>query len=176
MESKYESKVAVYPGSFDPFTEGHRDILERALKIFDHVIIAVVRNPAKNPLFSFKEREEIIKNSLEDMSRVSVQSFDGLLVNFMKNNDSNVMVKGLRALSDFEFEFQMALMNRKMAPQIETVFLMTSSEYTFLSSSRVKEIASMGGNVKCLVSPYTLDKLTDKFKDIKGRGETVEKD
>ena len=169
-------KIAVYPGSFDPFTNGHRDILERALRIFDKVIIAVVRNPGKNPLFTIKERMEIIKKSVPPTDRIKVASFTGLLVDFIKQVNSNIMVKGLRAVSDFEFEFQMALMNRKLNPQVETVFLMTSAEYAFLSSSRVKEIASLGGAVSCLVSPFAENKLKERFKDKSRLSENVDKE
>lgn len=167
--------TAVYPGSFDPFTNGHKDILERALRIFDQVIIAVVRNPGKNPLFTLQERVEIIKNSIPQTDRVQVDSFSGLLVDYMERVNSHIMVKGLRAVSDFEFEFQMALINRKLSPQVETVFLMTSSEYAFLSSSKVREIASLGGNVGCLVSPFTLQMLKEKFLHTnESNGETIE--
>lgn len=168
--------VAVYPGSFDPFTNGHSDILERALSVFDRVIIAVARNPSKKPLFTFEERVEIIKKSIPDMDRVDVRSFTGLLVSFMHDVNSRIIVKGLRALSDFEFEFQMALMNRKIDPEVETVFLMTSSEYAFLSSSKVKEISSLGGPVSCLVSPFALEKLRGKCENCNDKGETVERD
>lgn len=169
-------KTAVYPGSFDPFTNGHKDILQRALNIFDSVIIAVVRNPGKTPLFTLKERVEIIKNSINGAERIQIESFDGLLVDFMKKKSATVMVKGLRAVSDFEFEFQMALMNRKLHPQMETVFLMTSTEYAFLSSSRIREIAALGGSVSCLVSTFTEERLKEKFSRNKPRGETVEND
>jgi len=168
--------TAVYPGSFDPFTNGHRDILERALGIFDKVIIAVVRNPGKNPLFSLDERVDIIKKSVPHVENIQVECFNGLLVDFMKQVDSRIIVKGLRAVSDFEFEFQMALMNRKLNPNIETVFLMTSSEYAFLSSSKVREIAILGGEVKCLVSPYAETMLKKKLVGTLSGGENVEKE
>ncbi|MFP4497683.1 MAG: pantetheine-phosphate adenylyltransferase [Vulcanimicrobiota bacterium] len=178
MNQNHKPRTAVYPGSFDPFTNGHRDILERALEVFDKVIVAVVRNPAKTPLFTPAERVDIINNSVlpEYSHRISVVSFDGLLVEFMKQQKSRIILKGLRALSDFEFEFQMALMNRKLNPEVETVFLMTSTEYTFLSSSRVREIAMLNGKVGCLVSPYTEKKLREKFGNGFTGGETVEKD
>jgi len=166
--------VAVYPGSFDPFTNGHGDILERALSIFDRVIIAVARNLSKKPLFTFEERVEIIRKSIPDTERVEVRSFTGLLVDFMHEVNSRIIVKGLRAVSDFEFEFQMALMNRKIDSEVETVFLMTSSEYAFLSSSRVKEIARLGGPVDCLVSPFAKKKLREKCEYCEDKGETVE--
>lgn len=169
-------RTAVYPGSFDPFTNGHRDILQRALTVFDKIIIAVVRNPGKVPLFSLQDRVEIIKNSIEPSSRIEITSFSGLLVDFMKQKNSSIMVKGLRAVSDFEFEFQMALMNRKLNPEVETVFLMTSSEYAFLSSSRVREIVSLGGEVSCLVSSFAQQKLKEKFRGIQIKGENVDPD
>ncbi|MCD4784128.1 MAG: pantetheine-phosphate adenylyltransferase [Candidatus Eremiobacteraeota bacterium] len=168
--------TAVYPGSFDPFTNGHRDILERALSVFDRVIIAVARNPSKKPLFTFDERVEIINESMPDTDRVEVRNFHGLLVDFMHKVNSRIIVKGLRAVSDFEFEFQMALMNRKIDPEVETVFLMTSSEYAFLSSSKVREISSLGGPVSCLVSPFAQKKLREKCKICDDKGETVEID
>lgn len=155
--------MAVYPGSFDPFTNGHRDILNRALAIFDRVIIAVTANFEKEHLFSIDERKEIIKNSITGLDRVEIDSFDGLLVNFMKKKSTNVIIKGLRAVSDFEYELQMALINRKLHPDFETVFLMTSAKYVFLSSSRVKEIASLGGDVSCFVSPFANEALKRKF-------------
>lgn len=168
--------AAVYPGSFDPFTDGHKDILERALKIFDKVIVAVVTNPSKTPLFTLEERVEIIKNSVPDLERIEVDCFEGLLVNYMKDIEVNIMVKGLRALSDFDFEFQMALMNRKLNPDVETVFLMTSSEFAFLSSSKVREVASLHGQVDCFVSPFTQKKLEEKFKNKATPRQTVEND
>lgn len=174
MNDKFNRKIALYPGSFDPFTNGHQDILKRALTVFEKVIVAVVRNPAKTPLFTMEERIDIIKNSVQDTSRVDVEGFEGLLVDFMRRKKIHILVKGLRAVSDFEFEFQMALMNRRLAPNIETVFLMTSSDYAFLSSSRVKEIASLGGNVESLVSDYTLRRLKKKFKSMNPQGQTLD--
>lgn len=160
-------KIGVYPGSFDPITNGHIDIIKRAVKLLDKLIVAVVKNPNKTPLFSFKERMNILKNTLKNVPKVEIASFSGLLVNFLKHNKANVIIKGLRALSDFEFEFQMALMNRQLDANIETIFLMTSSRYTFLSSSSVKEISSLGGSIKGLVPPYVESKLKEKFGYLK---------
>ncbi len=169
-------RAVVYPGSFDPFTYGHKDILERALRVFENVIVAVVRNPGKTPLFTLEERVSIIKDSINHNPNVIVESFDGLLVDFMRKKGVKVLVKGLRAVSDFEFEFQMALMNRKLDPEIETVFLMTSTEYAFLSSSRVKELASLGAPVDSFVSPFAEKMLRQKFINCTLKGENVEKE
>lgn len=157
-------KIGVYPGSFDPVTNGHIDIIKRAVKLTDKLIVAVLENPAKKNLFTLKERIGVLKNVLKNTSKIEIDSFSGLLISFVRKNKANVIVRGLRALSDFEFEFQMALMNRKLDENIETIFLMTSSQYAFLSSSSVKEISSFGGSVKGLVPPYVENKLKEKFK------------
>jgi len=154
---------AVYPGSFDPITNGHLDIIERAFGLFDELIVAVVENPNKKPLFTLEERVAMIRKILTDKPNIKIASFRGLLVNFLKKENAGVMVKGLRALSDFEGEFQMALLNRKLAPELETAFLMTSDRFAFLSSSAVREIASMGGCVKGLVPPLVEQFLKEKF-------------
>ena len=157
---------AIYPGSFDPITNGHLDILSRALRIFDEVIIAVARNENKSPLFSQEERvalnREAIKE-LPDHERVKVGSLGGLLVEYAKEKDAATIIRGLRAVSDFEFEFQLALMNRKLAPQIDTIFLMPKDNYTYLSSSIIKEIAKMGGNIDCFVPPCIQQALKKKI-------------
>lgn len=144
-------RICVYPGSFDPVTNGHMDIIQRSSKMFDKVIVAVVKNYSKKPLFSFEEREELIRRSVQDLPNVEVDSFEGLLMDYIHKKNAQVIVKGLRAISDFEYEFQMALMNRKLDPEVETIFLMTSSQYSFLSSSMVKEVASLGGCITGLV-------------------------
>jgi len=144
-------KIAIYPGSFDPITNGHLDIIKRAAKLFDKVIVAVIRNPSKKPQFSLAEREEMIQSSIIEMKNIEVDSFDGLLVSYANQKKANVIVRGLRAVSDFDYEFQMALTNRKMAPEIETLFFMTDYKYSYLSSSFVKEIARLGGKVSELV-------------------------
>ena len=143
-------RKAVYPGSFDPTTFGHLDIISRSSKIFDKLIIAVITNPNKKPYFSIDERVKILKSSVKEKN-VEIESFHGLLVDFMKKKNANVIIRGLRAISDFEYEFQMALTNRKLYPEIETVFLTPAEQWTYLSSTLVKEIARLGGNVKCFV-------------------------
>jgi len=144
-------KTAVYPGSFDPVTNGHLDIIERAARLFERVIVAVFKNPAKIPLFTQEERVAILRQTTQHLPNVEIDSFDGLLVNYARQHNAEVVIRGLRAMSDFENEFQMALTNRQLNPDIETVFLMTSSKYSFLSSSAVKEIASFGGSLDDLV-------------------------
>lgn len=145
------SRVAIYPGSFDPVTSGHYDIIVRASRLFERLIVAVAPNPNKQPLFSVEERVAILQEVCASLPNVQVESFEGLLVDFAKQRGAQVIVKGLRAVSDFDYELQMALTNRRLCPQIETVFMMTSSEYVFLSSSIVKEIARLGGSVQGLV-------------------------
>ena len=154
-------KIAVYPGSFDPATYGHLDIITRSAKIFDKLIVAVISNPNKKPLFSISERVKILKNTVKEKN-VTVESFDGLLVNFMKKKNAKIIVRGLRAVSDFEYEFQMALTNRKLHPEIETVFLTPAEKWTYISSTLVKEIASLKGSVKCFVPPMVEQMLKNK--------------
>ena len=144
-------RIAVYPGSFDPITNGHLDIIQRSSRLFDKLIVAVVKNPNKKPLFSIKERMMMIEKSIKDLSNVEIDYFEGLLVDFVSVKGAQVIVKGLRALSDFEYEFQMALLNRKLNTDIETIFMMTNYKYSFLSSSMVKEIASLKGSIADLV-------------------------
>jgi len=144
-------KIGVYPGSFDPVTNGHLDIIERAAKLFDKLIVAVLINSNKTPLFTVEKRLEFLKESCKGFENVEIESFEGLLIEFMKKKNANVIVKGLRAVSDFEYEFQMALMNSKLNPEIETVFMMTSNKYSYLSSSLIKEVAKFGGCVKGLI-------------------------
>ncbi|HHY77386.1 MAG TPA: pantetheine-phosphate adenylyltransferase [Clostridiales bacterium] len=144
-------KIGVYPGSFDPVTNGHLDIIERAAKLFDKLIVAVLINSNKTPLFTVEKRLEFLKESCKGFENVEIESFEGLLIEFMKKKNANVIVKGLRAVSDFEYEFQMALMNSKLNPEIETVFMMTSNKYSYLSSSLIKEVARFGGCVKGLI-------------------------
>ena len=153
---------AVYPGSFDPLTNGHLDIILRAAELVDELIVAVVCNPSKSPMFSLEERREILCECLKDVPNVRVGCFEGLLVDYMREQKANIIVKGLRAVSDFEVEFQMALMNRKLAPEVDTVFLMTSAKHAFLSSSAVKEVARLGGHVGDMVPAYVEARLQDK--------------
>jgi pantetheine-phosphate adenylyltransferase len=152
-------KIAVYPGSFDPITNGHLDVIERAARLFNKVIVAVSRNPEKMHSFPFSERLQMIKRSVTHLKNVSVDSFDGLLVDYVRSKKAKSIVRGLRAVSDFDYEFQMALTNRKMAPGIETVFLMTDYKYSYLSSSFVKQIADLGGDVASFVPPPVARKL-----------------
>ncbi|MCR3759319.1 pantetheine-phosphate adenylyltransferase [Clostridium felsineum] len=157
-------KVAVYPGSFDPITNGHLDIISRASKVFDKVIVGVLINPDKKGMFTVDERVELISRVTKPFENVSVQSFSGLLVNFMKNNDSNVMVRGLRSVGDFEYELQTSLMNKKLDPNVETVFMMTSLEFSFLSSSAIKQVAVFGGCIKGLVPDEIIEDVLKKAR------------
>ncbi len=156
--------VAAYPGSFDPITNGHMDIIKRSSRCFDKLYVAVFENPAKEPLFTVDERVAMIREECKHLPNVEVTSSQGLLVNFAREKGIRVLVKGLRAVSDFDYEFKMALMNKKLAPEIETMFMMTSSEYLYLSSSLVKEVAAYGGCVRDLVPPSVERKLLSKFK------------
>ncbi|GAA0734752.1 pantetheine-phosphate adenylyltransferase [Clostridium oceanicum] len=144
-------KVAIYPGSFDPITNGHLDIIHRASKVFDKVIVSILVNPEKKGLFSIDKRVELIKKVTKDCENVEVDSFQGLLVNFMNKKESKVIIKGLRTVSDFEYEFKMALMNNKLDSSIETVFMMANAKYSYVSSSSVKEVAMFGGSIEGLV-------------------------
>ena len=158
-------KTAVYPGTFDPVTNGHIDIIERALKLFDKLYVVVGDNPQKSPTFSAEERMEMLKQSLKKYdSRIEFEHFDGLLLNYVKKKKSNVVIRGLRAISDFEFEFSRALINRELDSGIETIFIMTKDDYAFLSSSIVKEIAMFNGPVKGFVPEIVERKLKEKFR------------
>jgi pantetheine-phosphate adenylyltransferase len=160
--SRAPRRVAVYPGSFDPITRGHEDLIRRALTFADQVIIAVAVNVAKQPLFTLEERVALIKEAVQDPA-VAVRSFDGLLADFARMVGASVIVRGLRAVSDFEYEFQMALMNRNLAPGVETVFLVPAFDLTYLSSSLVREVARFGGDVAQLVHPAVRQALRQKF-------------
>jgi pantetheine-phosphate adenylyltransferase len=157
-------KIAVYPGTFDPFTEAHLDIVKRGLRIFDEVIIAVAPSQRKRPLFSLKERLTLIKKSIKALNNVKVEAFNGLLVDYLEDKKGVAIIRGLRAISDFEYELQMAHMNRRLHSQIETVFLMPSEQYSYLTSTIVKEVASFGGSVKGLVPAPVEVALREKFK------------
>jgi pantetheine-phosphate adenylyltransferase len=158
-------RTAIYPGSFDPITNGHLDLIERAAKLFDRVIVAVAVNEGKKPLFSIKERMEMVRGAIQSMSKVEADAFDGLLVDYARRQGGQTIIRGLRAVSDFEFEFQLALMNRKLNEQVETIFMMPKETYTFLSSRIVKEIARLGGNVSPFVSEAVRSALAAKFKN-----------
>ena len=154
-------RTVIYPGSFDPITNGHLDVIERAAKLFDRVIVAVAVNSSKDPLFTKDQRQEQITEAVAALGNVEVSAFDGLLVDFARDQKSQAIIRGLRAVSDFEFEFQLALMNRKLEPNIETIFMMPRETYTFLSSKLVKEIAQLGGNVSGFVPPHVERALAD---------------
>lgn len=156
---------AVYPGTFDPVTNGHLDVIERAAKIFDELIVAVTTNPSKTPWFTLEERVEMLKECCSHLPNVTVEAFDGLLVNFVRQKGAKVIIKGLRAVTDFDYEFQMAAINRKLAPEIETLFLMTSLPYAYLSSSAVKEVASLNGCLKDLVPDNVAERLRKKVAE-----------
>jgi pantetheine-phosphate adenylyltransferase len=164
-EVVHKSNTAVYPGSFDPLTNGHLDVVERALSIFDKLIVAVAANPDKRkPLFTVQERMRLISTALKGRDRVEVASFTGLTVEYARSRGATTLVKGLRAYSDFDAELQQALMNRKLAPDIHTVFLMSSFAHIYVSSSILKDIASYGGNVSDLVPPAVAKALKEKYK------------
>lgn len=154
---------AVYPGSFDPLTNGHLDIIKRAVKCFDLVYVVVFANPAKNTMFTVEERLEILRDSCKDIPNVVVAASSGLLVEYARSVGAGVIIKGLRAVSDFDYEFKMALMNKKLCPDVETMFMMTSLKYLYLSSSLVKEVASYGGCIKDLVPPTVESKVFEKL-------------
>jgi pantetheine-phosphate adenylyltransferase len=158
-------KRAVYPGSFDPITNGHLDIIARASKVFDEVIVGVLVNPDKLGLFNIDERVSLINRCINEFPNVRVESFTGLLINFMKQKNATVIVKGLRAVSDFEYEFQMALMNNKLDPNIETVFMMTNAKFSYLSSSSIKQVAKFGGCIKGLVPDNITDDIISKVNE-----------
>jgi pantetheine-phosphate adenylyltransferase len=157
-------KIFVYPGSFDPVTNGHLDIIDRASKICDKLVIAVLLNDSKNPVFSLEERVELLKCVLKDRPNIEVEKFSGLLVDFMKEKKASIIIKGLRAVSDFEYEFQMALLNKALEPNIETLFMMTNINYSYLSSSAVRELAKYGGKIDDLIPECIRDDVMKKFK------------
>ncbi len=160
---KDQNKIAIYPGTFDPITNGHLDIIERARNLFDMLIVAVTNNPYKVPLFTVDERMEMIKNSIKNLTNVIVENFDGLLMDYAQKKGAIAVVRGLRAISDFEYEFQMALVNRKLAKNIATVFLMPNEKYTYLNSTIVKEVAKFHGDISSFVPKEVELKLKEKF-------------
>jgi pantetheine-phosphate adenylyltransferase len=156
-------RTAIYPGSFDPLTNGHLDIIERASKLFDRVIVAIAINESKNPLFTLDERRDLVSRSIGHMKNVEADTFTRLLVDYVEQRSGQAILRGLRAVSDFEFEFQLALMNRKLNERVETIFMMPKDTYTFLSSRIVKEIARLGGDVSAFVPPHVQEALARKF-------------
>jgi pantetheine-phosphate adenylyltransferase len=155
--------IAVYPGTFDPATNGHLDLVERSLRIFGELIVAVAANPKKQPLFSLEERLSMFREITKGMKNVTIESFDGLLIDYVKQKKAVAVVRGLRAVSDFEYEMQMALTNRRLDTSIETVFMMPNEAYSFITSTVVRELASLGGDVSTLVPPIVLERLQKKF-------------
>ncbi len=164
-----KAKKAVYPGTFDPVTYGHIDLIKRASKIFDKLIVAVAHSESKSVLFSVDERIAMLKGSLKGIKNVVVDDFDGLVVDYVKQKDASVMIRGLRMLSDFEYEFQMALTNRKLAPDIETIFMMPHEEYSYISSKLIKEAAALGADVGSFIPREAEVKLKEKLKKSQGK-------
>ncbi len=154
---------AIYPGSFDPPTNGHLDLIERGSKIFDELVVAILRNPEKNPLFSVADRRKMLEAMTADFDNVSIDTFDGLTVDYALKVEARAILRGIRAISDYEYELQMALMNRKLQPGLETVFMMPAEKYSYLSSRLVREVAQLGGSVECLVPAIVGEKLREKM-------------
>lgn len=161
-------RIGVYPGSFDPVTNGHLDILERASKLFDQIIVAVIHNPQKKGFFSIEERVELLQEVTRHNPRVLVDSFTGLLMDYVVKQKAQAIVRGLRAVSDFDYEMQMALMNNKLCPSVETIFIVSSPQYIYISSTKIKEVAMLGGCIDGLVPPYVEHKLLEKIQVRKG--------
>ncbi|HJX65722.1 MAG TPA: pantetheine-phosphate adenylyltransferase [Polyangia bacterium] len=159
--------IAIYPGTFDPITNGHADIVRRGLKLFDQVVVALADNLRKQPLFSLRERKRMILETLRDDARVEVDSFNGLLVDYVRRRGARFVIRGLRAVADFEYEFQFAHMNRQLAPEVETIFLMTNEDNFFVSSSLVREVAEMGGDISRVVPPVVFSALKKKFNKLR---------
>jgi pantetheine-phosphate adenylyltransferase len=164
MTTPRPTRIAIYPGSFDPLTNGHVDIIERGARIFDQIVVAILANVEKTPLFSEQERTDIIRDVFKNHPNVEVDTFNGLLVDYAKQKKASVLVRGLRAVSDFEYEFQMALMNRHLEPSLETVFMMPAEQYTYISSRLIKEVFTLGGEITGLVPPVVEEKLRAKQK------------
>jgi pantetheine-phosphate adenylyltransferase len=162
-------RKAVYPGTFDPITRGHEDLVRRAARLFDHIVLAVADSRAKRPLFTLSERVDIAREALKDLGNVSVIGFSGLLMKFVQQQRAHIVVRGVRAISDFEYEFQLAGMNRGMYPEVETVFMTPGEQYMFISGTLVREISILGGDVRKFVSPYVARRLKAKIKELGGR-------
>jgi pantetheine-phosphate adenylyltransferase len=162
--------LAVFPGSFDPLTNGHVDIITRGARLFDRIVVAILVNAEKSPLFTVPERVEIVQTVFADQPNVEVDTFDGLLVDYVARRRANAIVRGLRAVSDFEYEFQMALMNQRLNAQIDTVFMMPAEQYTYISSRLIKEVFALGGRVHGLVPDSVEDRLREKLRGVRGAG------
>jgi pantetheine-phosphate adenylyltransferase len=161
--NKSTMRTAIYPGTFDPVTKGHLDIIRRASKLFDRIVVAVAENENKHPLFTRDERKRLLEKSIQAIHNVEVQEFEGLLADYAQKMKAVAVIRGLRAISDFEYEFQMALINRKLKPDLETVFLMPSEEYTYINSSIVKEVARLGGEIRCFLPEAAANALAAKL-------------
>jgi pantetheine-phosphate adenylyltransferase len=170
VAQKPEQVVAIYPGSFDPITYGHLDLIERSSGLFDRLIVSVLRNEGKLPLFTAEERMEMLREATRRHRNVEVDSFDGLLVDYAAHKGATVLVRGIRAISDYEYELQMALMNRRLRPEIETVFLLASEAYSFISSKLVKEVFRLGGNITGLVPPGVEERLRERLSPLLEKG------
>lgn len=157
------SRIAIYPGSFDPFTNGHLSIIKRGLQVFDGLIVAVSNNPSKTPFFSVEERVELVREAVGNDPRIEMDSFSGLLVDYARKRQNFVVLRGLRAVSDFEYEFQLANMNRKLEPQIDTLFMMTGEDSFYIASKFVREVANLGGDVSSMVPPNVVRKLKERY-------------
>jgi pantetheine-phosphate adenylyltransferase len=160
------SVKALYPGSFDPPTNGHIDLIQRGAKLFSHLIVAVLNNPGKDPLFTVAERVEMLEEATRSMGNVTVATFDGLMVEFARQQGASAVLRGIRAISDYEYEFQMALMNRRLAPEVETVFLQPAGRYSFVSSRMLKEVFAFGGDITGLVPPDVFKRLRDRINPV----------
>ncbi|MBT9332914.1 pantetheine-phosphate adenylyltransferase [Paracidobacterium acidisoli] len=164
---------AIYPGSFDPVTNGHLDLIARGAKIFDHVVVAILKNATKNPLFTVEERVEMLTEAVTGFDNVSIATFDGLLVDFARQQQAQAVLRGIRAISDYEYELQMAHMNRRLARELETIFLMPDARYSFVSSRLVKEVFELGGSVEGLVPPFVIRRLKVRVADHNGSHEAA---
>jgi len=160
-------KIGIYPGTFDPITHGHTDIITRSLRVFDKVVVAVAPNPAKHPFFNLADRLEMVTLVMKDLTQVEVTAFEGLLVDYVERSGAHAIIRGLRAISDFEHEFQMALINRKLAKKVETVFLMPSEEYSYLSSTIIKDVAQHGGSLTEFLHPEVARRLQERIRSLK---------
>jgi pantetheine-phosphate adenylyltransferase len=163
MSAKASTRIAIYPGSFDPITNGHLDVISRAVKMADRLIVAVLRNETKQPLFSVEERVTMLRQVVMEFNRIEVDAFDGLLVDYAARRGATLIVRGIRAISDYEGELQMALMNRRLRPEVETIFLMAGEQYSFVSSRLVKEVIRLGGDIRGLVPPVVENQLKNRL-------------